>query len=303
MLNRDLAVEHGGVEPSLAGWKNDHEVGIRRELEDEEIEPGAGLVLHPHKLLCVARGTGEAADSLLEVLHDVGHALQSVLGGIALALLRGPGGDGEERGALEEEKLLCLDGDAEVGEVAFDCGQVGDEVVDDACPGLVEALVPDAGGEGGDVEAASGGRGRWAGGVVGGVWVLLVEVADAVCVLCGALANDADAVVVDGFAVGGDDEVHLVDEDVDFGAWGELEEGGDNGDVGCEVAVNIAGLNVEDVDENADVGEDVDALLGKVVFHKGLLAAAVPEVECEVSEEFDVGEVDVYCCAAVWWDD
>lgn len=39
------------------------------------------------------------------------------------------------------------------------------------------------------------------------------------------------------------------------------------------------------------------ALLGEVVFHEGLLAAAVPEVEGEVAEKLDVGEVNVDCGA------
>lgn len=85
-----------------------------------------------------------------------------------------------------------------------------------------------------------------------------------------------------------------------MGFAGVLDQCRDDVDVGCEVALYVSGFNVEDVDEDADVGEDVGALLGKVVFHKGFLSAAVPEVEGEVAEEFDVGEVDVYCCASIF---
>lgn len=62
----------------------------------------------------------------------------------------------------------------------------------------------------------------------------------------------------------------------------------------------VLGFNVEDVDEDVDVGEDVGVLLGKVVFYKGFLFVVVLEVEGEVVEEFDVGEVDVYCCVFIF---
>lgn len=221
MLNRNLAIEHGRVEAALAGRQHHHEICVCRKLEDKQAEAGAGLVLHAGKLLGVAGRAREARDALLEVLHDVGHALEAVLGRIARRLLGGPRRDGQERGALEEQDLLGLDGDAEVGEVALDDGEVGDEVVDDARPGLVQALVPDGRGKGRDVN--------------------LVGVAvDGVDVLEGALADDADAVVVDGLARGRHDKVHLVHEDVDLGAGRVLQQGGEDGDVGGEVAVDVA---------------------------------------------------------------
>lgn len=103
MLNGNLAVEHGSVEARLARRQDHHQVGVCGELEDEETEAHAGLVLHADELLGVARRAGEAGDALLEVLHDVGHALEAVLGGVAEALGRGPRRDGEEGRALEEE--------------------------------------------------------------------------------------------------------------------------------------------------------------------------------------------------------
>lgn len=291
VLDGDLAVEHGGVEPGLAGGQDDHEVGVGGELHDEEAEAEAGLVLHADELLGVAGGAGEAGDALLEVLHDVGHALEAVLGGVVAALGGGPGGDGEEGGALEEEDLLGLDGEPEVLEVALDDAEVGDEVVDDGGPGLVEGLVPDAGGEGYHVDAAAPSNPSAA---ANPAFAFADDAdADAGGELARLLADEADAVVVHGLAAGGHDEVHLVDEDVDAGGGAELQQGGEDGDVGGEVAVDVARLDVEDVDEDADVGEDVDALLGEVVLHEGLLAAAVPEVERQVAEEFHVREVDV----------
>lgn len=44
--------------------------------------------------------------------------------------------------------------------------------------------------------------------------------------------------------------------------------------VGDEVAVKLAGFNVEDVDEDFDVLEDVVALLGEVVLHECVLSVS-----------------------------
>lgn len=274
MFNGNLAIQHGSVESCLARGQHHHEVGVCGELEDEEAEAQAGLVLHADKLLGVARRTRVARYALLEVLHDVGHALLAVFCGVVTAFRRGPRRDGEEGRALEEEQLLGLDGNAEVGEVVLNDGEVGDQVVDDGRPGLVQALVPDGRGKGRQVDVAN-------------------VYADRVDVLGRLLAHEAHALVVDGLAGVWHDKIHLVDEDVDLCGGGVLQQGGEDGDVGGQVAVDVARLDVEDVDDHADVGEDVDALLGEIVFHKSLLAAAVPEVEGEVAEELDVGEVDV----------
>ena len=75
MLNGDLAVEHGSVEPGFSWWEDNHEVRVCRELEDKQTESGTRLVLHPDKLLSVAGCSCESGDALLEMLHDVGHAL------------------------------------------------------------------------------------------------------------------------------------------------------------------------------------------------------------------------------------
>lgn len=85
--------------------------------------------------------------------------------------------------------------------------------MDDGCPGLVEALVPDGCGKGREFNTAG-------------------VAADGVYVLGGLLLDGADAFVVYGFAVCRDDEVHFVDEDVDFCGGRVLQEGGEDGDVG-----------------------------------------------------------------------
>lgn len=97
-----------------------------------------------------------------------------------------------------------------------------------------------------------------------------------------------------------DNEVYFVDKDVYFCRWGELEEGGEDGDVSGQIVVDVVGFDVEDVDEDVDVGEDVDVLLGEVVFYEGFLFVIVLQVEGEVVEEFDVREVDVDSCVFVF---
>jgi hypothetical protein len=51
--------------------------------------------------------------------------------------------------------------------------------------------------------------------------------------------------------------------------------------------------DLENVNQNADVLEDRRALRREVGIHKGVLAAAVPEVEDEVAQETDVVLLDV----------
>ena len=52
-----------------------------------------------------------------------------------------------------------------------------------------------------------------------------------------------------------------------------MGEGSDDGAIGQEVTIEIAGFDVEDVDEDTNVGEDMLTLLGEVVFHESILTA------------------------------
>lgn len=54
-----------------------------------------------------------------------------------------------------------------------------------------------------------------------------------------------------------------------------------------------ADLDLENVNEHTDVLEDRRALRREVGIHKGILTAAVPEVEDEIAEEADVVLFDV----------
>jgi hypothetical protein len=51
-----------------------------------------------------------------------------------------------------------------------------------------------------------------------------------------------------------------------------LGQRSDDRTVGEKISVKVAGLYVEDVDKDADVGEDVGSLLREIVFHEGILS-------------------------------
>jgi hypothetical protein len=62
-----------------------------------------------------------------------------------------------------------------------------------------------------------------------------------------------------------------MNKDVDACGWRELAKGTDDRAVGEKIAVKVSGFDIEDVDEDTDVGEDVLALLREVILHKGIL--------------------------------
>lgn len=268
----DARVELGGVEASLSRREDHLDVGIGRKGHEDEAEQGTQGELELLKLVRVARGARPASQAVLESLHDVGQALLTVAVRVAGGLFGLPRRDDQEGGAFVQENLLGLDGLAQGAELLLDDGQVGDQVVNDARPGLVEGLVPDGRRKGLDVEV--GARVAGAGHVLQGLGRLD--------------AHEAHAVVEDGLLFVGHDEVHLVHEDKDLGRGRVLRQGGHDGDVGGQVAVRVARLNVKDVNEHADRGKHVGALLVDVVFHKSFLSTAVPQVERQVAQEFDM---------------
>lgn len=88
-------------------------------------------------------------------------------------------------------------------------------------------------------------------------------------------------------------QIHLVHEQKHRGVRAEVAQPVETVAVILEVLIHLARLDVEHVDEDADVLEDSRALGGEVRVHEGVLAAAVPEVEDEVAEEADVVLLDV----------
>ena len=64
-----------------------------------------------------------------------------------------------------------------------------------------------------------------------------------------------------------------MDQAEDFGARGEGFEGFEDGREGLEVALfELAGFDVEDVDEDTDFGENVGLLGGQVIFSERILS-------------------------------
>jgi len=93
------------------------------------------------------------------------------------------------------------------------------------------------------------------------------------------------------------DEVHLVHEEEDTRLGRVPLQRVQAIAVVRRVLGRVMRANLEDVNQHADVLEDGRALGGEVRVHERVLAAAVPEVEDEISEEADVVLLDVDCRA------
>jgi len=242
LVASNVAVLHRRVEALLARRQADREVGVCSELDDEEREVGE-LHLQERELLRALWGTSVAAGGLLEVFDDVAEALEAVGGRVHCTDCAAPGGHDKEGGALEEQNFLRLNHLAQFAEMLLDLVEVRDEIVNDFSPGLVEGLVP-----------YGCSKRDWSEGV-------------------GLGSDESNSVIVDIFALVRDDQIHLVHEDVDARGGRELTKGSDDGAVCKEVAVEVSGLDIEDIDEDTNVGEHMLSLLGEVVFHEGILSA------------------------------
>lgn len=91
-------------------------------------------------------------------------------------------------------------------------------------------------------------------------------------------------------------KVHLMHEHEDLRLRAVLPTRIQTIDIIPQIPFRVLRLDVEDVDEHADVAEDGGALSGEVGIHECLLAAAVPEIEHDGAEETDVVHLDVDCC-------
>ena len=181
---------------------------------------------------------------MLESLDDVTKPLVALGKGIRRSEGTRDARDSQESRALEKNDLLGLDTLRQPLQIPLDNLQVRNQAVHDIAPGLVQALIPDTGRKNLHTFAKS----------------------------VRTSADMGGALEVEFIAVLGLDEVHFVDESEDGGAGRVLGEGVDDRGVGGEVAVEFARLDVEDVDEDADVGEDVGFLRGEVVGGEGVLA-------------------------------
>jgi hypothetical protein len=106
-----------------------------------------------------------------------------------------------------------------------------------------------------------------------------------------------------------------VDEAEDVGRGAELLECFDDGAIGVEVLLNFARLDVKDVNQDRDVGENGFALRGEVGFGEGGLStvlldlvysirdhqegecvpATIPQIQCQISHELRMAVLHVDC--------
>ena len=54
-----------------------------------------------------------------------------------------------------------------------------------------------------------------------------------------------------------------------------MRESSYDGSIGEEVAIKVARFNIEDINENSNVGENMGSLLREIVFHEGILSRKV----------------------------
>ena len=152
--------------------------------------------------------------------------------------------DGETSRPLVKDQLSRIDALGQPLQQALDGSGVGNQMVDDLGPSLVEALIPDAGGE--EVDRVPKGLGR-------GTDVL------------GALLEQLGAQLAL-------DQIHLVDQAEDLGAGTAVAQRPHHGRVVDHVGLELARFDVEDEDQHRHAAEDVVVLVAKVAFHEPVLS-------------------------------
>lgn len=80
-----------------------------------------------------------------------------------------------------------------------------------------------------------------------------------------------------------------MDEAEDVGRGAEFLECFDDGTIGVEILLNFAGLDVKDVNQHRDVGEDGFALRGEVGFGEGGLSAVELELAFPIYDDHQEG--------------
>jgi hypothetical protein len=179
---------------------------------------------------------------LLEVLDDIAETLEAVGCRVHCTNLAAPRGNDKERGALKEQNLFRHDLFTQFAQMVLDLVEVGDEIMDDFGPRLVEGLVPNRRSKRDRSESF------------------------------GLGSDKSNTLVVDIFTLRGYDQIHLMNEYVNTGGGRKLAECSDDRSVCKEVAVEVSGFDIEDIYEHTDVGEDMLALLREVVFHESILS-------------------------------
>ncbi len=241
MLDCQLGIDHGAIERRFTRRDRHGDVRIRRELCNEEPKLGR-LDRKLDKLGRGARQTRMFRQALSKRFNDVTQPLESISKRILLADLVGHIRHDQKRRALEQHNLLGAHRLDQLSEMLLNDLDVRDQAVDDPRPGFVQRLVPDAGLETGQ----------------GHVPALFFD-------RCHPL-------LVDLFSEMILHEIHLVDQTEDGRRWTPLGQRPDDRPERNQVAIELARLDVEDVDEYADIGEDVMRLRTEVVLHERVLS-------------------------------
>lgn len=90
-------------------------------------------------------------------------------------------------------------------------------------------------------------------------------------------------------------QVHLVNENEDFGTLREVSKSIEAVDVVIEVDLELLGCDIEDKNEHSHVLEDMVTLRLKVLLHEAVLTTTIPKREHKIAQEAHSLLVDVYC--------
>ena len=238
-------VDTGSIEDLLRRRDGDCKVGVLGQSRDEEHE-AARLYLHFSKIGAAGGDVGVLGHALFVCFENAGDALKAIRKRIGILCFPSDVGDCQTCCPLVQYKLSSIDDFRQLREEGLDGTRVRDQEVDNLCPRLVQALVPDA----------------------------CREKLDCVAEAFACVADVGGALVVHCFTKTGLDKVHLVDETKDLCAGAALVESTDDIRVGYDIGLELAGFDIEDEDEDGHGTEDVTAGLGKVVFDKAVLAAS-----------------------------
>lgn len=244
MFPGQLRVDDSTIERGFSGRDNDKDVGVEGEFHDEHTELSS-LETELDKLRVGSRQTGMLGETLLERLDDIAETFEAVLARVHLADRASDMGNHKEGRTFEEDNLLGFERIRQSTQVILDDVDVRDQHVDDSRPRLVKRLIPDGGGESRDLVNAA------------------------------AYLDHSDAFAENAFAEIIIDQVHLVDHAENDGRGATLGEGPNDGCISDKITIEFTRFDVEDVNQDADVGEDVIGLGTEVILDEGILSRKV----------------------------
>lgn len=88
-------------------------------------------------------------------------------------------------------------------------------------------------------------------------------------------------------------EIHFVDQAKDTSVLGIGPNGIQTGLIVVKITAPVPTLDIKHVNKHLDVFEYAVLLGGKVVLHKRFLTTAIPQIQHEIPEKFDVGMLHI----------